>query len=186
MPCGPLAVHGVEPERQPEQRRDEAEEPGDARQRDRSPTSGVNQNSAMKIAWPPLTLDADGADHVGGEVERDRRDQPEQEHQDEEAGRQEVVGELLARDDHPAGPGTDRSQRGTAVSRSSSSVAAGVWRVTGLAGRVVASCDWSGGRRRARDRASRSRGSARRAASVRDAAARCGRATRRRAATARR
>ena len=59
-------------------------------------------NSARKTARVPLACGADRADLVGREVERDRRRQPEDEQQHDEADAQEVVAELLGGDDPPA------------------------------------------------------------------------------------
>ena len=57
-PLRALAVDRVERERQPEQRRDVGQEPGHRRQGELAADVGASQNSAMKIAWASVTLDA--------------------------------------------------------------------------------------------------------------------------------
>ena len=104
-PAGPLAVHRVEREGDPEQRRDDPEEPRDRRQRDLvGDVGGVPEQRDEDRRRAAVRLGR-GSDRVRDEVERDGGDEAQDEEQDDEARGQQVVRELLPGDDHPAGPG---------------------------------------------------------------------------------
>ncbi len=94
---GAFAVHGVEPEHDPEERGQETHE-HDQREGHRV---GGHREQLQEQGGDPLGVGSDLADPSRGGEHRRRRGDPEHRHQHDEAPREEVVGQLLAGDDPP-------------------------------------------------------------------------------------
>ena len=103
-PLGALTVDGVEREGEAEQRGDVGEEARDRRQREAVADLGREPEQVQEDRGCLAGSLGGIADRSGGEVQRDRGGQPQHGDEDEEAGRQQVIAELLRGDDHPAGP----------------------------------------------------------------------------------